>query len=168
MSLVPLRRTLLITLAALTLIPGAAHSRPVRDLRSPDTRDAAARLQAAQDLRSLDTRDAAARLQAAQDLRSPDTRDAATRHQRGQEQRSLPGPTSDDERSALAQEGYYQSYNHSEPRSPQPAGVVASSDGIAPPLFVLAVAVALMVGLVAGSGLQTVRTRRRHAAGLAT
>jgi hypothetical protein len=138
MSLAPLRRALLVALASLALTPAAALAEPV-DLRSPDTRDAAARSHPAQD------------------LRSPDTRDAATRHQPGQ-----------DSRSALAQERYSSTHTQSGPRSPQPASADASGDGIAPLPFVLAIAVALIVGLLAGSGLHTVHTRRRHAAGLAS
>ena len=79
-----MRRTqLIITTAALVAacaVPATAAAQG-QDLRSPDTRDAAAaaELQGYQDLRSPDARDAAAaaELQGYQDLRSPDARDAA-------------------------------------------------------------------------------------------
>jgi hypothetical protein len=77
-----MRRTQLITTAALVAAcaaPAAAVAQG-QDLRSPDTRDAAAAAQeqSYQDLRSPDARDAAtASTQSAyQDLRSPDARDA--------------------------------------------------------------------------------------------
>jgi hypothetical protein len=95
-----MRRTQLITTAALVAacaVPATAAAQG-QDLRSPDTRDAAAaaagqsgeyvyssdpasggaRTQVSQDLRSPDARDAgqAADTQVTQDLRSPDARDA--------------------------------------------------------------------------------------------
>jgi hypothetical protein len=99
-----MQRTQLITTAALVAacaMPATAVGQgPSQDLRSPDTRDAAAAaaMQSYQDLRSPDTRDAAAaaakqpgeyvyssdlaseeaRTQVSQDLRSPDARDAGT------------------------------------------------------------------------------------------
>jgi hypothetical protein len=76
-----MRRTQLITTAAFVAacaVPATAAAQG-QDLRSPDTRDAAAAAQAQsyQDLRSPDARDAAtASTQTAyQDLRSPDARD---------------------------------------------------------------------------------------------
>ena len=76
-----MRRTQLITTAALVAacaVPATAAAQG-QDLRSPDTRDAAAAAeeQSYQDLRSPDARDAAtASTQTAyQDLRSPDARD---------------------------------------------------------------------------------------------
>src|SRR5215218_7318387 len=76
-----MRRTQLITSAALVAacaVPATAAAQG-QDLRSPDTRDAAAAAQeqSYQDLRSPDARDAAtASTQTAyQDLRSPDARD---------------------------------------------------------------------------------------------
>jgi hypothetical protein len=75
-------RTQLITTAALVaacIVPAATGAQG-QDLRSPDTRDAAAAAEAQsyQDLRSPDARDAG-RIpndQVTQDLRSPDARDA--------------------------------------------------------------------------------------------
>jgi hypothetical protein len=71
------------TLLATATLAGAPAAAADQDLRSPDTRDAAARAtqSRSQDLRSPDARDAAARAtpSPAQDLRSPDARDAATR-----------------------------------------------------------------------------------------
>ena len=79
-----MRRTQLITTAALVAacaVPATAAAQG-QDLRSPDTRDAAAaaqQQQVYQDLRSPDTRDAARATLTRQysDLRSPDARDAA-------------------------------------------------------------------------------------------
>jgi hypothetical protein len=77
-----MRHTQLITTAALVAAcaaPTAAVAQS-QDLRSPDTKDAAAAAKAGdyQDLRSPDTKDAAAAANARdyQDLRSPDSRDA--------------------------------------------------------------------------------------------
>jgi hypothetical protein len=78
-----MQRTQLITTAALVAacaVPASAVAQG-QDLRSPDTRDAAAEAAAAadyQDLRSPDTRDAARSSGPRQysDLRSPDARDA--------------------------------------------------------------------------------------------
>jgi hypothetical protein len=77
-----MRRTQLITTAALVAActaPATAVAQG-QDLRSPDTRDAAAAAEAQsyQDLRSPDARDAAQApdTQVTQDLRSPDARDA--------------------------------------------------------------------------------------------
>ena len=77
-----MRRTQLITTAALVAacaVPATAAAQG-QDLRSPDTRDAAAAAEAQsyQDLRSPDARDAgqAPDTQVTQDLRSPDARDA--------------------------------------------------------------------------------------------
>jgi hypothetical protein len=77
-----MRRTQLITTAALVAacaVPATAAAQG-QDLRSPDTRDAAAAAEAQsyQDLRSPDARDAgqAPHTQVTQDLRSPDARDA--------------------------------------------------------------------------------------------
>jgi hypothetical protein len=77
-----MRHTQLITTAALVAAcaaPTAAVAQS-QDLRSPDTKDAAAAAKAGdyQDLRSPDTKDAAAAANAGdyQDLRSPDSRDA--------------------------------------------------------------------------------------------
>ena len=79
-----LGRTIIITAAIATsaAVPAAANAG--QDLRSPDTRDAAAGVVVTQDLRSPDARDAATLPQrgvesviARQDLRSPDARDAA-------------------------------------------------------------------------------------------
>jgi hypothetical protein len=77
-----MRRTQLITTAALVAacaVPATAVAQG-QDLRSPDTRDAAAAAEAQsyQDLRSPDARDAGSTpdTQAVQDLRSPDARDA--------------------------------------------------------------------------------------------
>jgi hypothetical protein len=70
---------------------------------------------------------------------------------------------------ALAQERYYSSYG--EPTGPSKVATDTAADtgdGIARVPFVLAVVGALIVGLGAGSGLHLVRTRRRHATGLAT
>jgi hypothetical protein len=78
-----MRRTHLITTAALvaTCAVPATASAQGQDLRSPDTRDAAAAAQmdGYQDLRSPDARDAARPSETRQysDLRSPDARDAA-------------------------------------------------------------------------------------------
>ena len=79
-----MRRTELITTAALVAacaVPAAAAAQG-QDLRSPDTRDAAAAAQEQgyQDLRSPDARDAASQPEPRRysDLRSPDARDAAT------------------------------------------------------------------------------------------
>jgi hypothetical protein len=66
-----MRRTQLITTAALVAacaVPATAAAKPIQELRSPDTRDAAA----------------AAEAQSYQDLRSPDARDAATPGQTGE------------------------------------------------------------------------------------
>ena len=78
-----MRRTQLITTAALVAacaVPATAAAQG-QDLRSPDTRDAAAAAEAQsyQDLRSPDARDAANGLDTRQysDLRSPDARDVA-------------------------------------------------------------------------------------------
>ena len=76
-----MRRTQLITTAALVAacaVPATAAAQG-QDLRSPDTRDAAAaaKAQSYQDLRSPDARDAVTPdTSGAQDLRSPDARDA--------------------------------------------------------------------------------------------
>ena len=77
-----MRRTQLITTAALVAacaVPATAAAQG-QDLRSPDTRDAAAAAaqQNYQDLRSPDARDAGRTpdTSLAQDLRSPDARDA--------------------------------------------------------------------------------------------
>jgi len=77
-----MRRTQLITTAALVAAcaaPSAAAAQS-QDLRSPDTREAAAtaEVQGYQDLRSPDTREAARPSETRQysDLRSPDARDA--------------------------------------------------------------------------------------------
>ena len=77
-----MRRTQLITSAALVAacaVPAMAVAQ-TQDLRSPDTRDAAAAAAAEhyQDLRSPDARDAARPSETRQysDLRSPDARDA--------------------------------------------------------------------------------------------
>jgi hypothetical protein len=77
-----MRRTQLITTAALVAacaVPATAAAQG-QDLRSPDTRDAAAaaKAQSYQDLRSPDARDAgqSTDTQVTQDLRSPDARDA--------------------------------------------------------------------------------------------
>ena len=77
-----MRRTQLITTAALVAacaVPASATAQG-QDLRSPDTRDAAAAAQADgyQDLRSPDARDAGRTPDSvvSQDLRSPDARDA--------------------------------------------------------------------------------------------
>ena len=60
-----------------------------QDLRSPDTRDAAAAATAGQDLRSPDTRDATRPIvPAGQDVQSPDARDAAAAATAGQDLRS--------------------------------------------------------------------------------
>jgi hypothetical protein len=79
-----MRRTQLITTAAFVAacaVPATAAAQG-QDLRSPDTRDAAAAAQeqSYQDLRSPDARDAASQPEPRQysDLRSPDARDAAT------------------------------------------------------------------------------------------
>jgi hypothetical protein len=78
-----MRRTHLITTAALVAacaVPATAAAQG-QDLRSPDTRDAAAAAEAQsyQDLRSPDARDVSSPSESAQysDLRSPDARDAA-------------------------------------------------------------------------------------------
>jgi hypothetical protein len=77
-----MRSTQLITTAALVAACAAPASAAAQgqDLRSPDTRDAAAAAQAQdyQDLRSPDARDAGRTPETgvAQDLRSPDARDA--------------------------------------------------------------------------------------------
>jgi hypothetical protein len=77
-----MRRTQLITttaaLVAACIVPATAGAQ-AQDLRSPDTRDAAAaaQQQSYQDLRSPDARDAApAETAQYSDLRSPDARDA--------------------------------------------------------------------------------------------
>jgi hypothetical protein len=77
-----MRRTQLITTAALVAacaVPTTAAAQG-QDLRSPDTRDAAAaaQMEGYQDLRSPDARDArqAPDTAVTQDLRSPDARDA--------------------------------------------------------------------------------------------
>jgi hypothetical protein len=77
-----MQRTQLITTAALVAacaVPATAAAQG-QDLRSPDTRDAAAAAQAQsyQDLRSPDARDAGRTpdIRVTQDLRSPDARDA--------------------------------------------------------------------------------------------
>jgi hypothetical protein len=77
-----MRRTQLITTAALVAacaVPTTAAAQG-QDLRSPDTRDAAAaaQMEGYQDLRSPDARDArqAPDTAATRDLRSPDARDA--------------------------------------------------------------------------------------------
>ena len=77
-----MRRTQLITTAALVAACAAPATAAAQgqDLRSPDTRDAAAAAEAQsyQDLRSPDARDAKTEpvTQVTQDLRSPDARDA--------------------------------------------------------------------------------------------
>jgi hypothetical protein len=78
-----MRRTQLITTAALVAACAAPATAAAQnqDLRSPDTRDAAAaaQMQGYQDLRSPDARDVgrpSPDTQVAQDLRSPDARDA--------------------------------------------------------------------------------------------
>jgi hypothetical protein len=77
-----MRRTQLITTAALMAACAAPATAAAQgqDLRSPDTRDAAAAAEAQsyQDLRSPDARDAgqAPSTEVSQDLRSPDARDA--------------------------------------------------------------------------------------------
>ena len=77
-----MRRTQLITTAALVAACAAPSTAAAQgqDLRSPDTRDAAAAAQeqSYQDLRSPDARDAGRTPDTAvtQDLRSPDARDA--------------------------------------------------------------------------------------------
>jgi len=77
-----MRRTQLITTAALVAACAAPATAAAQgqDLRSPDTKDAAAAAEAQsyQDLRSPDARDAgqAPDTQVTQDLRSPDARDA--------------------------------------------------------------------------------------------
>jgi hypothetical protein len=89
-----MRRTQLITTAALVAacaVPAGAAAQS-QDLRSPDTRDAAAAAQAQsyQDLRSPDARDAARPSETRQysDLRSPDARDAGLAAQVAQDLRS--------------------------------------------------------------------------------
>jgi hypothetical protein len=78
-----MQRTQLITTAALVAACAAPTSAIAQsqDLRSPDTRDAAAAVEARnyQDLRSPDAKDAARQSETHtyQDLRSPDARDAA-------------------------------------------------------------------------------------------
>jgi hypothetical protein len=74
------RRRPLTRIAAIALALGAFTAPAAvaqQDLRSPDTRDAAAAGTVKQDLRSPDARDAARPAVPAQDLRSPDTREAA-------------------------------------------------------------------------------------------
>ena len=77
-----------LAVAAMAPASVAGATSPGQDMRSPDTRDAAAGIVASprQDMRSPDTRDAAAGIVASprQDLRSPDARDAAAGTQTGE------------------------------------------------------------------------------------
>jgi hypothetical protein len=69
-------RAHIITIGAVALaLAGPTAASAHQDLRSPDTRDAAAAATTGQDLRSPDTRDAAAAT-AGQELRPPNTGDA--------------------------------------------------------------------------------------------
>jgi hypothetical protein len=87
-----------------------------------------------------------------QDLRSPDARDAALH-------RHKPA-------TAPAAERYYSSHGPAQTITPTSVPVANTRDGIDPLPFVLGLAAALIVGVVAGSGLHTLFVRRRHATGL--
>jgi hypothetical protein len=136
-SRIPLRSTLGVVLALLAFAaPANAVS---QDLRSPDTRDAAAAATQPQDLRSPDTRDIA---------RTQDLRHLAG----GIDTSSLAGTNA-----ARAQERYYSSYGT--PAATQPKQSV-TDDGTPWAVVVFGLAGAFLVaGAIAFAG----RTRRRTA-----
>jgi hypothetical protein len=143
-------------LATLTIAAPPAAARLADDPLGASSR-AGATSAAGEDAAQYPTPSDIARALAQERYYDPSARDAAR------------PKTPSDITAALDQERYYSSYGDPEPLTPKPrAPEIRTDDRIAPLPFALAVLVALVVGLAAGSGLQLLRARRRHATGLAT
>jgi len=150
-----LPRTVAAALAITALAAPAALARPV-DLRSPDTKDAAAQADAPQDMRSPDTRDAAT---------SPSAREQDLRHlEAGVQTSSLAGTTSDPAiEAALAQERYYATSVKAAPLPVAAQTGVSDGDGAPWVVFALGLAGAAVAGAGGASIAGKTRLRARRA-----
>jgi hypothetical protein len=163
-------RTLAAAAAIAAIAAPTALARPTQDLRSPDTKDAAAQAQRGQDLRSPDTKDAATQSQRSQDLRHL----AAGSHIRTS---SLAGTTSPEPvywaydhpapdpkiAAALAQERYYATSVRPVPVH-HPATPGGTGDDTPWAVIGLGIAAAAALGAAGGVGTTRLRARRSRVA----